>query len=709
MKPIKLCPAALALSLVFNPVSSTAAQFSDDPPAASTISTTLPTSPKHPTIAEQHSPLPQVVVTSPQMSSPLTVVTDPKAPRQPVPAQDGADYLKTIPGFSVIRKGGADGDPVLRGMAGSRLNITADGQTVLGGCGNRMDPPTAYIFPAEYDRITVIKGPQTVLYGPGGSAGTVLFERSNYRAPRGLQYHASQMVGSFGRSDTALDARYNLPGMYLQAGATRSHSDDYRDGNGVAVHSRYTRWSSRAAIGLTPDDDTLLEFSVAKSDGRAAYADRGVDGARFERRNIGLKFVKRNISPVLEKVETQVYRNYIDHVMDNYTLRNPPNGGMYHAMNPDRLTEGGRAAVTLRLADTTQLATGVDVQRNRHTSRMGMGMNAQEASEYPTLPREPQANFRNIGLFGELTQQIGPQSGKRLIGGLRSDFWHAEDTRSESKYATQNTGVARSRNETLTSGFVRFENDLANLPMTVYAGIGATQRFPDFWEAIAKQSATSASAFDIRPETTRQLDVGTLYRADALTLTASGFYNRIDNFIMLQSHVNNGGPKPTTIARNIDASTWGGEVGAEYALARHWTLDGSLNYVRGNNLTDGTPLAQMPPLETRLGLTYDNHTWSLASMLRAVAPQKRFDVNKGNIAGQDLGPSAGFTTLSINAGWRIRRAHNNILISAGIDNLTNKVYAEHLSRGGAMLSGYEQTMQINEPSRMFWLKAQMEL
>lgn len=47
----------------------------------------------------------EMVVTGVKMEAPLNVVTDPKAPRQPLPAQDGADYLKTIPGFSVIRKG----------------------------------------------------------------------------------------------------------------------------------------------------------------------------------------------------------------------------------------------------------------------------------------------------------------------------------------------------------------------------------------------------------------------------------------------------------------------------------------------------------------------------------------------------------------------------------------------------------------------------
>ena len=61
-----------------------------------------------------------MIVTAP-LSSPLEVVTSAKTPRQPVPASDGSDYLKTIPGFSQIRNGGTNGDPAFRGMFGSRL------------------------------------------------------------------------------------------------------------------------------------------------------------------------------------------------------------------------------------------------------------------------------------------------------------------------------------------------------------------------------------------------------------------------------------------------------------------------------------------------------------------------------------------------------------------------------------------------------------
>ncbi|MFO6243085.1 TonB-dependent receptor plug domain-containing protein, partial [Pseudomonas aeruginosa] len=114
-------------------------------------------------LAEEHSQhqdhaveLAPSVVTGVAQSSPLTIVTNPKEPRQPVPASDGADYLKTIPGFAVIRNGGSNGDPVLRGMFGSRLNILTNGGMMLGACPNRMDAPTSYISPETYDKLTVI-------------------------------------------------------------------------------------------------------------------------------------------------------------------------------------------------------------------------------------------------------------------------------------------------------------------------------------------------------------------------------------------------------------------------------------------------------------------------------------------------------------------------------------------------------------------------
>ncbi|MBI5429150.1 MAG: TonB-dependent copper receptor [Nitrosomonadales bacterium] len=652
--------------------------------------------------------LDEVVVTAPAMEEPLEVTTDPRKPRQPAPAHDGADYLKTIPGFSVVRKGGTDGDPVFRGMAGSRLNILLDGEQILGGCGGRMDPPTAYVYPAAYDQITVLKGPQTVLYGPGNSAGTVLFERSAKREPAGVTAEGSLMAGSYGRNDEMAEARIASDSAYLRAGGTRSQAGDYSDGSGNVVHSAYTRWSGNAALGWTPDGDTRLELTAAKSDGKAAYADRSVDGAKFARNNYGLKFDKQNIGGLVDGVEAQVYYNYVDHVMDSYSLRDGGNpASMMAAMNPDRKTTGGRFVATLQMAETSQFKLGLDAQNNVHTNRSGAAPGYM--GDYTLKPRDKDAEFKNVGMFGELHHELSEMS--RVIGGLRADSWQATDYRAtvDMMGMVANPTQNQTRKENLTSGFARYEQDVSGAT-TVFAGVGRTTRAPDYWELFNKESLTTVSAFDTHPEKTTQLDVGLNYRAGTLSGSVSAFYSKITDFILIQSNY----PKPTmmnpgataTIVRNVDATTYGAEAGMAWQPVESWKLDGSLAYVQGSNDTDGTALGQMPPLEARIGASYDNKAWSFGALLRGVAAQRRVAVNQGNIAGQDIAASGGFSVFSINGGWR---ASKTAQLSAGVDNLFNRTYAEHISRAGTMVSGFTQTTRVNEMGRMLWLKANFKL
>ncbi|WP_127478241.1 TonB-dependent copper receptor [Sulfurivermis fontis] len=649
-----------------------------------------------------------VIVTAPAMEEPLTVVTDPKAPRQPLPAHDGADYLKTIPGFNVIRKGGTDGDPVLRGMAASRVSILQDGEVILGGCGNRMDPPTAYIYPEAFDKVTVIKGPQTVLYGPVGSAGTVLFERDPVRftAP-GWNAYGSALFGSFGRNDQVLSASGGSASFYLRGGVTRSEMDDYEDGDGKTVHSRYERWSNDLALGWTPDADTTVELSTVNSDGEAAYADRSMDGTKFERENWGVKFERRNVSDVVEKVQAHAYYNYVDHVMDNYSLRTftpsmmMPNPAV---SNPDRETTGLRLATTLRAGADTQAVVGIDQQRNIHTIRSTMN---QTMMPYEDMARVEDARFDNIGVFGEIEYLAGDVD--RIVTGLRADQWHAEDKRATVRVgmmSVPNPTANMARDKTLASGFLRHEHDFS-AGTTGYVGIGHSERFPDYWELISanKQSETTISAFLTRPEKVTQLDVGMIREAGPWHLSVAGFINQIDDYILIDTQFP--GKEGTAIVRNVAANTWGTEAGLAWTSGR-WKLDGSLAYVQGNNATDNTPLAQLPPLELHLGAEYSTGTWSLGGLVRKVARQDRVDVGAGNIVGQDIGTTDGFTVLSINGSWK---PNKTVLVSAGIDNVTDQTYAEHISRAGnsVMITGYEQTTRVNEPGRNYWIKASIKL
>lgn len=70
--------------------------------------------------------------------------------------------------------------------------------------------------------------------------------------------------------------------------------------------------------------------------------------------------------------------------------------------------------------------------------------------------------------------------------------------------------------------------------------------------------------------------------------------------------------------RNSEAAE---DATQEVFVAPEWKVDGSLAYVRGNNETDNTALAQISPLEGRIGATYDNSVWSVGGLLRSPAPR----------------------------------------------------------------------------------------
>lgn len=662
-----------------------------------------------------------VVTTIGRGAEPLHVHVDPRAPAQPVPAHDGADVLKSVPGFSVVRKGGTDGDPVLRGLAGSRLGILIDGEAIFGGCGNRMDPPTAYVFPSAYDRITIVKGPQTVLHGPGNSAGVVRFERDPHRpAAREARLFASATAGGFGRFDAALDARAATPLIQARLTATDTRAGDYRDGDGRTAHSSYRRWSANANAAWTPDARTTLEFSLARSDGEAAYADRSMDGVLFDRENHGLRFERTALTPLVASVEARLYRNYVDHVMDNFSLRPfAPSAGMSGraVSNPDRLTTGGLAQVVLTPSAPARLTAGVDTQRNTHTVRS----TASETTDpYAAKTRSRDAAFRQVGLFTEGAYALTET--RRVYAGARFDHWRATDPRAAVAISMMSTAANPSRDHTrrsgLVSGFARYEHELAGKAATLFAGVGRLQRFPDYWEMVKNESATSVTAFGTRPETTTQLDVGVMHRRGPLQFTIAAFAARIDDFILVQNGVTKmvsapamgGTPAATTrvatITRDINASTWGGEADLGWRFAEHWRVDASLAYVRGDNDTDARPLAQLPPLEGRLGFACQQPTWSAGALWRAVAAQDRYALNQGNIVGQDLGRTPGFGVLALHASWRVSTWAR---LSGGVDNLFDRTYAEHISRAGAMVTGFAQTKRVNEPGRFAWLKLDVSL
>ncbi|HSM11405.1 MAG TPA: TonB-dependent copper receptor, partial [Lysobacter sp.] len=513
-----------------------------------------------------------VVVTAVRPVSPLTFETDPRLPRQPVPASDGADYLKTIPGFSAIRNGGTNGDPVLRGMFGSRLNLLTNDGAMPGACPSRMDNPMSYVSPETYDRLVVVKGPQTVLWGPGASAGTVRFERDReYFGSPVLKLGGSVLGGSSGRNDQVFDATVGAPLGYARVSANRSDSDDYEDGDGNVVASAWNKWNADVALGWTPDADTLLEVSAGFGDGEARYAGRSMDGSQFERESYALRFEKRNLDGALDEIEASVFLNHADHVMDNYSLRQTnPLGAMPMPMasNVDRLTTGGRFAATWR-TDVLDVTAGVDGQDSRHRQRKAPGRDVYLSRRWTT-----DARFDNIGVFGEGTWRMAERN--RLVAGARVDRASAKDERiTIGAVPVPNPTAGVTRRETLGAGFLRFEQDARQLPLSWYAGIGHTERMPDYWELFSPDRGPDGApnAFaGVDTEKTTQLDIGLQYRSQRVDAWVSAYAGRIDDYILLSYQP--GMKRPMSSVSGVDARIRGGELGIEYRPAAHWKLGG---------------------------------------------------------------------------------------------------------------------------------------
>lgn len=646
-----------------------------------------------------------MVITGVAQQSPIKVVTDPRIPRQPVPASDGADYLKTIPGFSAIRSGGVNSDPVFRGMFGSRLKLLTNGGEMLGACPSRMDSPSSYISPETYDKLTVIKGPQTVLWGPGASAATILFEREpeSFTEPD-YRLNSSVLVGSNRRFDRSIDGAVGSRDGYARIIANGSKAHDYNDGNGDRVPSRWSKWNTDLILGWTPTEDTLLELTAGTGDGESRYAGRGMDGTQFERESLGLRFKQTNLTETWKALEAQVYYNYADHVMDNFRLRAfKPNGMMKMPMssNVDRRTLGTRVSGTWQW-DAVEVIAGVDAQKNEHRKRMSHGLN----SDYKHMAWNKDAEFKQYGLFSELSWNIA--EGERLISGVRLDRSSAKDTRTKLKMMKQdfsNPTAGKERSKTLPSGFVRYEHDLQAVPATTYIGLGHSQRFPDYWELFSASTPMGKpTAFaTTKPEKTTQVDFGIQYSEGPIEAWASGYVGHVDDYIMFTYRP--GMMMPMSSVDNIKARIMGGELGAAYQFSSNIKGDMSLAYAYAKNTTDGRAMPQIPPIEARFGLSYEQGDFSSAALWRVVAAQNRIDEGRGNVVGKDFGSSSGFGVFSLNSAYRLSE---NWKVSAGIDNLFDKNYSEHLNLAGNAGFGYpDNATRVNEVGRTWWTRVDM--
>ncbi|RLA25071.1 MAG: hypothetical protein DRQ62_03655 [Gammaproteobacteria bacterium] len=603
-------------------------------------------------------------------------------------ATDGADVLKQMPGVSVTRQGGTASDPILRGLGGTRLNIQIDGVPFGGVCNHRMDPATAYVSPGSMKDLVLLKGPQSVKNG-NNISGAVNFDREEIRYDEiGARAYGSYLYGSFNQQALSINSSVGFENGYLSYTHNNTSGDNYTDGDGNVVEQTfYDTSNDRGAIGFTPDEDTLLEFSGLTSKGVIGNATIHMDVTKLDRENYNLHFKRENMASWLNSVDLKYNFTHVDHDMDNYTLRELHPWEEYLLMGQFWDQHFGKAEFLSEITPDLELTTGLEYRNDSYDANAASGF-LEIPPPPPTsgsqLPKNHILSFANTAAYAELGYQM--TEGLRWASGFRVD---SLETTTGTMHAAGETstivlsGSNKYRRQNLFAGFLRAEYTLENVPVMLSAGYGHAERAADYWEVY------SMDGFDLNAEKNNEFDAMVSYQNEKFSSEFSIFYSHISDFILV--HLGDR-------ANNVNAQRTGGELLLGYNITDYISMTGNLSYVYAQNLTQNTPLAQTPPLEGNIGLNYDDGVFYGAVNTRLVASQDRIHPGYGNVIALDSTPTAGFVTASLQLGYT---PHPLVKFQFGIDNLFYKNYAEHLNRSAASAAG-PAIRKLSEPGRAYW-------
>jgi iron complex outermembrane receptor protein len=634
---------------------------------------------------------------------------------------DGGDFLRDINGVSGIRMGGHGIDPVIRGQSQTRLNILLDGAYIHGGCPNRMDPPTAYSAMESYDSVIVIKGSQTVIYGGGGSGGTVLFERKQPRFEAGKSYLGQVDAGYKSNSKTkefSTDLAAGSQSGYIRGLVGYKDADNYEDGEGNEIRSAYENASGNLILGYTPDQNKLLELNVeATREDDVLYAGAGMDSPMSDADNIRLKYEQSDDLGPFAGVKAEIYSTQVDHLMDNYSLREL-SAPMLMSVPTSSDTTGGRLLGDIMLGGNN-LTIGIDMQNNERDADRYSGMPTMAEPTTLQSIMWPGAELEQTGLFAELAMPVGDEN--MLKFGLRYDRVDAAISRGDEKpdlgasptpnnlYAAYYAETSDEKTENNVGGFVNYEHSLGD--GSLFAGFSRSVRTADATErylaSFARNMTTGVDSSwvgnpELEPEKHHQLEVGYKWQNADIDTDITLYYNDVTDFILRDKArgqdgilVSNG---TANIYRNVDAEFYGIEWQAGYRLSNTLQANASLAYVRAENSTDDRPIAQIAPLEATVSLDYTSGDWELGGTLRANAKQTRADVENGS--GLDAQETPGWGVIDLYGRYALT---TNSSIRFGVDNLLDKSYAYHVNRANVDPFNPE-AIQVNEPGREVWLK-----
>lgn len=622
-------------------------------------------------------------------------------------AHDGGALLNQVTGIASIRKSGAYGfDPVLRGFKYDQINVVYNGgQSATAACPNRMDPPSSQMAPNMIQRIEILKGPHALRYGCAfGATVNFIPEPLRFSAKKSLYGRLSggyESNGNIMRSEGVLG--FSGKGIDLGVFGAWSQGDDYRAGEGQTIPADFLRGSFGTQVGFKIAKSQVMKISATRNMARdadfaALPMDLRKDDTWLFNVNHEAIFHEKN----LKTLNTSLYGSFVNHLMDN----------LLKDLNP-------------RMVNAETLATTYN-----YGGRTEGSWSFNRARLYAGL------DFRVEGAEGNRDREflMGPNQGKVVTDNV---WQNGQIARSGifAEYHIQGLDirwVISGRFEVNSSNIYDPDPDFSQLypessTFQINPGIslGGTKRLSDrfamgLWIGRAHRSGSLTERFInyfpvgqdpyemlgnpmLDPEINNQVDLNFRWDSRTTSLRLDLFAGYLQDFIssIIDTTLSPTLPTSPGVRRYINiekAYKAGFEATWNQQLFAGMYHQFSLAYTYAQDLVRDEPLPEIAPLDLRYQLSgaYINNRLRPSISFRHVMEQSRISSEFGET------PTPSFSVIDLGISFQVIP---QLGISAGVYNLLDTLYYEHLNRSVKGTNPYP----IYAPGRNFFLSFNLDL
>jgi iron complex outermembrane receptor protein len=593
-----------------------------------------------------------------------------------------ADALATAPGVSKRSFGPGSGRPIIRGFDGDRVLIMQDGIRT-GDLSSQSGDHGVSIDAASLDRLEVVKGPATLLFGSNAIGGVV-----NAVSPQDA-FRVSPFVGSLGgltfdasSADEAVGAngsiQYGRKGWTLWAGGGARRSGDYKSPEATIENSASRLQSGRAGFGYV-GQKAFFSAGFTVEDGRFGipfaglfHAGHGEEeegaGAEEHEAQVDISSLRRDLR--MDVGVRNLGSAFIDTAKLTFAYTN-------YGHDEVEIEDGLESIGTeFRNNTTTMRAELEQKRRGRLTGRLGaewfrrdFEARGAEALAPPTVQDTFAAfAYEEMDLtkfrlqFGARAERISYDVTPRPVVALPPDPDHVAPP-------------VRDRSFTAMSGSFGLHTNIGSAGAFVVNFSGAS-RAPALEELYNFGPHVGNLAFeignpDLEVERTLGVDVSLRSRHAKAQGELNLFAYNISNFVFLDLHEEEIDGLREADFVQADARFMGAEASGSLDLHPRLHLHGGASYVRAKLTEANAFLPRIPALSARLELDVPFGNFK-------VGPEFVFTAAQNNVFGNET-TTPGSTVVNLGASYLMARGHATHIVSLKAYNLTNETYRLHTS------------------------------